>query len=203
MEIIKKIKKSLNLKLSDNSGFALLLTLVVISVVLAIGLSMLHITMKQLTLSNVSRDSEISLHAARSGIECMQYHRSDPTTLADMLNGGSAPALTCGGSNYMTIADGGDYRRSPGTNHSGNTYNYYYTYQIGSDLCVETSIYLLDARGLAIGSSDITRNTDEGLDQLTCSAGVLCTTIFSRGFNRSCNERDSFLTVQRELTIQF
>lgn len=177
----------------QDRGFALLLTLVVISIVLAIGLSMLHITIKQLSLSNVSRDSEIALHAARSGIECMQYYRYDSITLADMLDGGSAPNILCGGSSSI----------SSGTDHSGTTYNYYYTYQIGTNLCVETSIYLLDATGVSSGSPDLTRSTNEGLSTLSCSPGNMCTTIFSRGFNRACTDRDSFLTVQRELTLQF
>lgn len=196
MELVKNYKQQ---------GFALLLTLVVTSVVLAIGLSMLHVTMKQLSLSNISRDSEIAIHAARSGIECMQYHRSTGSVLTDLLNGGEAPALECGGSSYLNISENNenDYRKSPGTSHSGNTYNYYYTYQIGSSLCVETSMYLLDARNLPQGSPNLTRSTEEGLTSLTCPAGALCTTIFSRGFNRACSERDSFLTVQRELTLQF
>ncbi|MCA9365959.1 hypothetical protein KC722_00045 [Candidatus Kaiserbacteria bacterium] len=174
-------------------GFALLLTLIVISVVLAVGLSLLHITMKQLTLSNVARDSEIAIHAARSGIECMQYQRQQPGNLSLLLDGGTPLGLKCFN---RSATESEAYR-------DGNLYNYRYTYNLGADMCVETSLYLIDAQS---ETSDVTKDIstrNEGLLELTCTEGAVCTTIFSRGYNRRCDDRDSFLTVQRELTIQF
>lgn len=180
---------------TNQSGFALLLTLVVVSVVLAIGLSLLNITLKQFTLSSTARDSEIAFHAANTGLECMQFHRKVPSTRTDLLNGGSAPTLQCAGVNPT----------SKTTNHvtyssSRYVYNYQYKHTVGNT-CIETSMYLLDMSNSSSGLSNYAVN--EGLETLSCSAGLVCTTIFSRGYNRSCNDLNSIRVVQRELTIQF
>ncbi len=60
-------QRKTNAKVS--AGFALLLTMIVVAVTLAVGLSLLNITLKQFTLSSTSRDSEIAFHAADSGLE--------------------------------------------------------------------------------------------------------------------------------------
>lgn len=179
------------------NGFALLLTLIVISVVLAIGLSMMHITMKQLSLSNIARDSEVAIHAARTGIECMQYHRGLAGMLDNLLGrdgSTAAPLLQCAGTSPLTRES---YTPAP------DVYNYKYSYNVGSSMCVETSMYLLDASARSATMNINITSRNEGLTSLRCTAGAVCTTIFSRGFNRSCNNLNSFLTVQRELTIRF
>ena len=177
------------------NGFALLLTLVIISVVLAIGLSLLNITMKQFTLSSIARDSEVAFHAANTGIECMRYWRQDPATETDMLNGGSAPSsVDCGGSGYNRI--------SATDNHSGSVFNYQYRFDKTdtNDQCIETSIYLLDATGGAINNFSL---ADEGLESIDCSNGNVCTALFSRGYNRPCGDLGSIRTVQREITVTY
>ncbi|MEZ4200298.1 MAG: hypothetical protein R3B69_01690 [Candidatus Paceibacterota bacterium] len=187
---------------TTENGFVLLLTLVVVSIILAIGLSMLHITLKQLTLSNLARESEIALHAAVTGLECMQYHRNTPVTRQKLLNEDSdpdtaAPELYC--ADVLPAA-------APNTDHdldigSGELfYNYQYTYNVDTDKCVEVSLHLLDLR---TADDDATRTIEEGLTELSCDAGSMCTTIFSRGFNRGCDNIEDLFTVQRELTIQY
>lgn len=188
---------AISMKKDTQSGFALLLTLIVVAVVLAIGLSLLNITLKQFTLSAAGRDSEIAFHAANTGLECMQYHRGVPSTRDDFLNGGSAPGLQCGGINPSS---------STGTRtclDSNLRCISHYTYQFSfeSNKCIETSLYLLDTRGSSYGISNYTIN--EGLERISCGPGVVCTTVFSRGFNRGCSDLNSIRTVQRELTIQF
>lgn len=186
----------------QTDGFVLLLTLVIVSIVLAIGLSLLHITLKQLTLSNLARESEIALHAANTGIECIQYHRSIPYTRQLLLNEDnqpddtSAPLLECADNNPILSATNHDFDLA----NDELIYNYQYTHNVDSDKCVETSLYLLDA---SEGSNDVTHQALEGLDTIECEAGSICTVIFSRGFNRSCEDTDGLFTVQRELTIQY
>ena len=57
------------------SGFALLITLVVISVVISIGITLIDLTLKQLRLANSSKDSETAFHAANAGVECIRHWR--------------------------------------------------------------------------------------------------------------------------------
>lgn len=185
---------------SHESGLALLLSLIVVSVVLAVGLSLLNITLKQFTLSATARDSEMAFHAANTGLECMQHYRGQEAWRTVLLNDDAnpstdAPDLFCAGveptytatAHYLNGAD------------DQYMYNYVYRYDV-SDTCIETSMYLMDLRE---SDEELSRSVNEGLSELECAAGVVCTTIFSRGYNRACSDLDSIRIVQRELTIQF
>lgn len=188
-------------------GFALLLTLVVVGIVLAIGLTILQITMKQVSLANIARESEVSFFAASTGIECMQYYRSIPSIKEALLAGTWPYPLRCadsdpipGSAQFSAILENG------GTNQY--LFNYRYRYELSYDplvssdnTCVETSLYIAD---LTNSNRDINETvSNEGLAQVTCEAGLVCTTIFSRGYNRPCDQLDSIFTVQRELTIEY
>lgn len=196
--------------LQSNKGFALLLTLVVISVVLAIGLSLLQVTVKQLSLSSLARESTIALYAANTGLECMQFHRSIPDTRSKFLRDDTndwPPDLNCADVNQVagskqaaTLVDGSS---------SQWLYNYQYQFEldygaVGSadNACVETSLYIADLRD---SSTDIEDEpvTGEGLTTVSCTSGTICTTIFARGYNRPCDQLNSIFTVQRELTIEY
>lgn len=196
------MKTRLSYNQTPESGFVLLLTLVIVSIILAIGLSMLHITLKQLTLSNLARESEIALHAASTGIECMQFHRSQPVTRQLLLNEDSdtgdtsAPVLVCADEVALTSGTSHDIDIGSGE----LLYGYQYRYTVDTDKCVDTSIYLMD---LDDATSNVNWTLSENLDTISCDAGNLCTTIFSRGYNHSCDNLDNIFTVERELTIQF
>lgn len=190
----------INFKSQPESGFVLLLTLVIVSIVLAIGLSMLHITLKQLTLSNIARESEVAFHAASTGIECMQFHRAHPRTRSVFLSAATAPSLDCADSLPVLAETGHEQIVSP----NALLNNYQYRHSVDGDKCVETSLYMMDLQsyGSDVVDHDISSN-DEGLTSLSCEAGSVCTTIFSRGYNRPCDSLDSIFTVQRELTIEY
>ncbi len=59
--------------LKPNGGYALMLSIVVSSVVLSIGLSLLSIVQKELILSGTGRDSQFAFYAADAGLECVLY----------------------------------------------------------------------------------------------------------------------------------
>lgn len=54
-------------------GFLLILSLIIISIVLSIGLGVFFIVIRELQLASAGRDSQIAFHAADSGIECARY----------------------------------------------------------------------------------------------------------------------------------
>lgn len=183
-----------NLKTQQNTGFALLLTLVVVSVVLSIGLSLLDITLKQLVLSGTARDSEIAFHAAYAGIECAEYWvREDYTDFM----GGSSPRLAqCINSD---VAAAEPYS-SPASNVHKSTYTISWSVD-GEDRCTNFDVFILDAE---TAEDDVTYDFSTiGYTSKTCTAGGVCTYMFSRGYNRACNELDSLQTVQREIVSQF
>ncbi len=198
-----KVTRKLNS--GHNEGFALLITLIVVSVVLSIGLSILHITSKQLSLSVSGRESEVAFQGAAMGMECMRYHRSVPATRESLLHEGAGawpPSLDCADISPAS------YSEDTLLNDSGGgrfLYSYNYQYDIpresGSDICIETTLYITDMRDSSANLNYALSN--EGLSNLTCTAGTVCTTIFARGYNRPCDSLDSILTVQRELSIQY
>ncbi|MDC1205547.1 hypothetical protein N8083_01730 [Candidatus Pacebacteria bacterium] len=191
----------IHIKQQQNIGFALLLTLIVVSVVLAIGLSLLDITLKQLILSGVGRDSEISFHAAYAGAECAQYYRLHNESQylnsgGSMSNGDAAPALGwCLGGTL----ESSEYNQDVANVHHSE---YQITWgEVGALRCTEMEIYLYDAvTPDAIVSHDITYY---GSGAETCGAGKICTFLVSRGFNRECAETASIRTVQREIILKY
>jgi len=62
--------KEERLKTKNMRGFTLFFAVLVTSLVLAVGLSIFNITIKEITLSSDTRESFLALYAADSGIEC-------------------------------------------------------------------------------------------------------------------------------------
>ncbi len=193
MSLIKKTKEK---------GFALLITLVVVSVVLAIGLSLLFVTTKQYLLAITATESEEAFHAAQIGLECMRYHRVQPNTrdafLRDSTN--TPPTVSCAGVTSNIL----DSSPILGTGGIGGVwmYRYRYRFDLGSS-CVDTSLYIADYRDSSLDSPYNISSYSEGLSQIQCMAGTICTVVFSRGYNRPCGQLDSIFTIQREITVEF
>lgn len=55
-------------------GFTILFAVIVSSLVLAIGISIGSITLKQIKISILGRDSQVAFYSADSGSECVMYH---------------------------------------------------------------------------------------------------------------------------------
>ena len=176
-----------------NSGFALLLTLIVVSVVLSIGLSLLDITLKQLVLSGTARDSEIAFDAAYAGVECAEYWvRDDYTQFV-----GSARTLP------RCIKDdiNGTYDE-PKTDVHRSVYEIDWGTS-GEERCTQFDVFILDAKD-AGGDVDYDFDANNyGYPAGSCTEGSVCTYIFARGYNRACNDTNSMRTVQREVVSKF
>jgi Tfp pilus assembly protein PilX len=160
-------------------------------VVLAIGLSLLDITVKQLSLSATARDSEIAFYAANAAVECGQAERQTIDVFSAIPNN-----LTF---NCFSTSFPAAYSRT------GNVHRYAasstWANADGVNLCSEIELFIVDSRsGTTTYPTSFTRN---GLSKTSCTLGNICTVIFSRGFNRACNQLNSLRVVQRELTVDF
>ena len=186
----------------SDKGFALLITLVVVSVVLAIGLSLLFITTKQYLLAVTANESEKAFQAAQIGLECMRYHRAQPTTRAKLLRDDTSnwpPPLACAGVTSNIVNSTPILSGAP----SGVLmYKYQYRYTVGNS-CIDTSLYIADYQEASSNQPYNISGQGEGLTEIECTAGTLCTAIFSRGYNRPCAQLDSILTIQREITVEY
>lgn len=68
------MKKTLPRRSTAEAGFAMLFTVLVISVILAIALGISDITFKQTILSNLAKNSQLAFYQADSGVECGMYY---------------------------------------------------------------------------------------------------------------------------------
>ncbi len=185
------------------NGFALLLAIIVSSIVLAIGVSLLQVSINQINLASTARESEIAFQSASAGMECMQYWRNiktsqlvliaSPTQLSDIFCFGGMP-------NSQTVS------RPFSNTSSGNVDKYSYEFKLGTkatDSCLKIDMYIVNAY-----VDDLTYrfpNTGVGIDGTkTCTLGSICTVIISTGYNRSCTTYDTdIFSVQRELALEF
>ncbi len=116
----RKNKQHLNWKLEIGNwklpccrrgGYALMLSIVVSSVVLSIGLSLLNIVQKELILSGTGRDSQFAFYAADAGLECVLYwdihEQAFPSSETDW-NSGAPPLSSGDGCGKTDFGDSGE-----------------------------------------------------------------------------------------------
>jgi Tfp pilus assembly protein PilX len=186
---------------SPHKGFALLLALIVSSVVLAIGASILSISINQVNLSSTARESEFAFQAAHAGIDCLWYWRGEESDLYTATNvAESNPVINCFGGNPITSSK----VRIQQTAGVGNTDLFSNVFEWGDPLrCTAVTMYVMNA----YGGDLTTRFANKGIGNdgvKTCLSGNICTVIVSDGYNRSCGEiYTSIFSVQREITLEF
>lgn len=179
----------------QSGGFALLLALIVSSVALSIGLSLLDITVKQLTLGSTARESEVAFQVAATAMNCLQFARN--TDLNRSQTNGADFNIDCVDLQF-------NFRD---TNNASTIV--YYTNDTGNDLevdgrnrCVQYDMYVLLAT-----AGDVTTVNQIG-NTIECDGDQganVCTYAYARGHNRSCAELSAGndFVVQRELTAEF
>ncbi len=98
---------------STQRGFTILFAVLIGSILLAIGLAIFDITVRELRLSSIAREAQLAVYAADSGAECALYWSlpaqgrvtfSTSTPITFYCNGQTLPAdvdgLTIGGRGY-------------------------------------------------------------------------------------------------------
>ena len=180
----------------EHRGFALLLSIIVSSVVLAIGVSILKISVNQLQLSATARESEMAFQASQSLTECLKY-RAAPLDSPYRSLPFPAPMEYCMGTLPRDVTE----------DVSSNFAQYSYVYEWGTDpqLCGAAQLYIMDAT-----DGDVTHQFplkaigDSGDGWKTCDAGGSCAVLVTQGYNRPCDQLSgSIFTIQRELTSEF
>lgn len=191
-------------KQRTTEGFALLLAIVIASILLAVGLTMLSITVKQLTLSSIARESEIAFHAAAAGMECIRYHRRENDTLqfTDAVTAdGAAPVIDC----FDQSSQSSDREDERAVNSDGYTNEFHYEFDWGDGgtaRCSQVDLYVM--MGIADSYVDDFSDVSAVIDDKTCPVGGACSVVIARGYNKSCTDlANGLATVEREITAQF
>lgn len=199
-------------KKASQSGFALLVTLIVVSVVVSVGLVLLDVTIKQLRLSSNSTDSEIAFHAANAGVECAQYWRRQSSDAIEGNEFGSTPQPSGGTMSDILCFDdpsGAEDVSDTGEGSSNDVHVYRYDFDWSTnDRCTVIDMVVAASdvfgTGVSVSATDmqdlIPGYPDTSLD---CPAGSFCTVISSKGYNRNCSDKDSFGTVERDVLLEF
>lgn len=186
------------IRIQKNTGFALLLSVIISSVVLAIGISILNISISQITLSSTARESEFAFQAAHAGVDCLWYWRNENAAEFEALNG-ALPTINCFGESPATSE-----KVTVNSDSDGHATSFTYHFNWGDpQRCTATEMVVMNAH-----NRDVTLSFESeavGADGLkTCNNGNTCTVLFSRGYNRPCDELDSSIfSLQRELTVEF
>lgn len=176
-----------------NRGFTLLFSIIVSSLVLAVGIAIINITLKQFILSGISEASEKAFYAANAGSECLRYWDRIQNQFDVPGDGGTRASisLSCMGQTVNEV--------SPGQRGSGDEQHFQITW--GNDnICTDISIWKFYSEA---PNGDIDPILVNGVDQGTCPEGSECTFAKARGYNRPCDQLGVARTVERELTIRY
>lgn len=203
----------INLKYYKNpatDGFALLMTLIVVGVVLSIGLSLYDLSIKQIRLSTTAKDSEIAFHAANAGVECARYVRHVNT--AEMEDGDNINP-TC----FGQAVDGAVTNQDPVAdndlsliNGAGETRFYSYQFTWGGDTafrCTRIQTLIIKSDPNDPDATELTdmKNLFAGFptDNTICEPGSVCTIIATKGYNKPCSGINNYGVVEREVLLEY
>jgi type II secretory pathway pseudopilin PulG len=188
-------------------GFALLISLLVVGVVISVGLSILDLSVKQVRLSSIAKESELSFHAANAGMECARYWRREGS--ADIESGQTInPTCFNGTRNTNTVTD----LTSSNANGDGDVYQYEFDFTWGVGTGARcTSVNMIVGVADVDGSGVLIEDIDDlvfgypaasGSDKF-CEAGSRCSTISVQGYNLPCANTGGFGVVQREVLLEY
>jgi type II secretory pathway pseudopilin PulG len=193
-----------NVQKKNEQGFALLMTLIVVTVVVAIGLTVLDLSTKQIRLSTNAKDSEVAFHAANAGMECARYWRRQASNLMET---GGAVIPSCFG---VSLYSNARSQITTSVSGDGEVYKYDYSFTWAGDTrCSQITTLVASSTsqgsGLTIGNmaSLVPGYPGGALDEKECAAGERCTVLSVRGYNKPCNNASGYGTVQREVLLQF
>lgn len=185
---------------SHEKGFALLLSLIVVSVIVVVGLSILDLSIKQVRLSTSAKDSEKAFHAANAGMECARFTRRD---LSDDMENGNAISPTCFGTTVSATINA----TAPTVSGDGDANLYTYSFDWGADPRCTLIDTLVASSSVSGGGMTVTNMNAlflgyKGGPTYGCDAGARCTVISVRGYNRNCADISGYGTVEREVLLK-
>ena len=160
----QKIKKSGKGKggTKGNGGYTLLFAVLVSALVLAVAVSILDISRKELILTSGARDSEYAFYAADTGYECGVYNDT---------NSGAVLGATI----FSTTTPSGTTSISCGTNADGTIFNSPITLTGSGNYGPFDFTFYIPISGKACAFVDV--------NKIYTAAGVSTTTISSIGYN--------------------
>ncbi len=196
-----------NFRQPKQQGFALLMTLIVVTVLVAIGLTVLDVSTKQIRLSTNAKDSEVAFHAANAGMECARYWRRVSSSLMET---GQSISPSC----FSVAATDAHLASINPSDLSGDGEVYFYKYSFSwgtspNNRCTRVSnlVMVADPEGTQTLTLQNIQNYIAGSPEPSgikrCAPGEKCTVLAVRGSNKECTPTPGYGTVEREVLLQF
>jgi hypothetical protein len=180
----------------NEEGIALLVTLLLLGVLLAIGASLLNVTLKQYQFSGMALASETAFQAANGGMECVLYHDNLSTSVFDVPGDGSNQATAATISCFNNQSD----TNSNGAVGSGDEQHFQFDWGSNPSVCSDVSVYKFystTADVPVVIDGVAYRSTD-------CPQGGICTVVQARGYDVPCSDVGTAArVVEREYTIVY
>lgn len=193
----------------QQSGIALLMTIMVLSVVISVTLAVVELSLKQLALSVDTRDSEIAFHAANAGLECARYTRRYASSSFENNN---AVTMNCfGNSSTMTRLSSPSVEVRGGTG-PGLVREYTKSISWGINHCSEMDIIVLVVPTTSASAAILTGPSNRNLNTVipsypaatkSCEIGGVCTIISVSGYNTTCSNFLDRGVLKRQVLLEF
>ncbi len=195
------------------SGFALLMTLLVVSAVVSIAVTIVELSQKQLALSITARDSEIAFYGASAGVECLRYVKRYSSTTLEV--GADEVAINCFNKTNNSIE-----RQDTGIDITGPGSAYRYQGAISwgtNDRCSIVDMLVMvndpdETTDMVIADTEL-RSLYLGYATTSakyCPPGGVCTIAEVSGYNATCptpNASGDYVfassTIRREVLVEF
>lgn len=97
-----KLKKNV---LSPQAGFAMLFTVLIVTLILSIAISISNLAFKQTILSSLAKDSQISFYQADTAVECGMYYDTNLDLFPAGIGSSPVTEIYCGDDVYNLDQD--------------------------------------------------------------------------------------------------
>lgn len=182
----------------SQSGFALLISILLLAVIVTVTLSIIDLTRQQLALSVDGRDAEIAFQAASAGVECAQrVARSNASSIEER----DPVTFDCFSENSATTSS----LSGLSTDNNNNSRVSRYQPQLEWDnRCTE-----IDLIAVVTATSSVTVNNMQShianypTEELVCPAGSVCHVVAAAGYNVPCGQINNFGVLKREMLLEF
>ncbi len=183
---------------TQESGFALLLSLVVVGVVVSVALTLLDLTIKQVRLAEGAKNSESAFHSANAGAECARYWRHSYSTNFENGTGDSVPVSCFGVSGSVVV-------NKANISTGIDKYSFDLAWQTGTHRCSKVTMITMssdpDSAGLTLNNVP-SHIPSYPTNDKTCFPGGKCTIMSVKGYNRACAANFPLGTIEREVLLE-
>jgi len=188
----------------SETGFALLITLLMLAVVIAVTLSLVQLSLKQLKLAVDGRDAEIAFQAASAGVECLR--RVSIMASSTIQVGGLITGQSCFGASFPVpthLLLNPSVSQYSGLAKANNGISWGPT---GARRCTEFELIVINAE---VDSITLPEDTIKGIianytgGDLVCESGGVCHILAVGGYNAACDQISNPGVLKREFLLQF